>query len=257
MTSSRFARVRDTKWRLTADLLVERAAWSILVPTASPVRARVATPASIARASSAATTSTRGAVPCGTQDSHDPREDRAGPSLLSFGPTTSSVSASMISCSTPSRTPTLSASSPSFVAPASVAEHLHHSPRAAAPHGLVVGRDRRGRYVLMPVGPPVLVDFRFALATLLTRPDDAAGPPPQVLRPTGQPRRCLVMRPAEEAHDGGRAVEAESCPRAAGHRTCVRLGPVVDSRRRIAPRMPARSGGACARCGACGPAVLR
>src|SRR6476619_1555808 len=36
-----------------------------------------------------------------------------------FGPTTSSISASISSCSTPSPTPTLSASNPSFAAPAS------------------------------------------------------------------------------------------------------------------------------------------
>src|SRR3954471_17639752 len=38
---------------------------------------------------------------------------------LPFGPTTSSTSASSSSCNTPSPTPTLSASSPSFAAPAS------------------------------------------------------------------------------------------------------------------------------------------
>src|SRR5215218_6295573 len=41
----------------------------------------------------------------------------------------------------------------------------------------------------MAVGPPVLVDFRFALATVPTGPDEAGRPPPQVLRATGQPLR--------------------------------------------------------------------
>src|SRR6266542_2618429 len=35
--------------------------------------------------------------------------------------------------------------------------------------------------------PPVSIDD-FALATVATRPDEAGGPPPQVLRATGQPR---------------------------------------------------------------------
>jgi hypothetical protein len=35
--------------------------------------------------------------------------------------------------------------------------------------------------------PPVSNDD-FALATVATRPDEAGGPPPQVLRATGQPR---------------------------------------------------------------------
>src|SRR6266508_2759552 len=36
--------------------------------------------------------------------------------------------------------------------------------------------------------PPVSIDD-FALATVATRPDEAGGPPPQVLRATGQPHR--------------------------------------------------------------------
>src|SRR6266508_2605598 len=49
--------------------------------------------------------------------------------------------------------------------------------------------------------PPVSIDD-FALATVTTRPDEAGGPPPQVLRATGQPLwpcafltgRCLAYR---------------------------------------------------------------
>src|SRR5215211_8471470 len=45
----------------------------------------------------------------------------------------------------------------------------------------------------MAVGPPVLVDFRFALATVPTGPDEAGRPPPQVLRATGQPLGVLLI----------------------------------------------------------------
>src|SRR5215213_4566437 len=72
-----------------------------------------------------------------------------------FRPTTSSTSASMISGNTPSPTPTLSASSPSFAAPAS-------SPSASCTRS---GKPSTGASpaatdavdtVLMAVGPPVL-----------------------------------------------------------------------------------------------------
>lgn len=46
--------------------------------------------------------------------------------LACLAPTTSSSSASIISLSTPSPTPTLSASNPSFAAPASSPQHLLH-----------------------------------------------------------------------------------------------------------------------------------
>src|SRR5512133_3321337 len=92
----------------------------------------------------------------------------------------------MISCSTPSPTPTLSANSPSLAAPASSpsasSTGAGRSPTRASPAATDAADT-----VLMAVGPPGLVDFRFALATVPTAPDEAGGPPPQVLHATGQP----------------------------------------------------------------------
>jgi hypothetical protein len=49
--------------------------------------------------------------------------------------------------------------------------------------------------------PPVSNDD-FALATVATRPDEAGGPPPQVLRATGQPLRLWEtgQRTPSETH---------------------------------------------------------
>src|SRR5215210_9426932 len=105
-----------------------------------------------------------------------------------FGPTTSSTSASINSCRTPSPTPTLNASNPSFAAPASSPSASCTELGNASMRGSLAATDAAGT-VLMAVGPPVLVDFRFALATVPTRPDEAGGPPPQVLRATGQPQQ--------------------------------------------------------------------
>src|SRR5436853_6813997 len=106
---------------------------------------------------------------------------------LPFGPTTSSTSASSSSCSTPSPTPTLSASSPSFAAPASSPSASSTAAGSPSTRSSPAATDAAVT-VLMAVGPPVLVDFRFALATVPTGPDEAGGPPPQVLRATGQPQ---------------------------------------------------------------------
>src|SRR5215207_3160766 len=105
-----------------------------------------------------------------------------------LGPTTSSTSASISSCSTPSPTPTLSASSPSFAAPASAPSASATAGGSPSMHSSPAATDAADT-VLMAVGPPVLVDFRFALATVPTGPDEAGGPPPQVPRATGQPPR--------------------------------------------------------------------
>src|SRR6266536_5363136 len=48
--------------------------------------------------------------------------------------------------------------------------------------------------------PPVSIDD-FALATVATRPDEAGGPPPQVLRATGQPLWSTGRRPGRSLMD--------------------------------------------------------
>src|SRR5688572_15084523 len=77
---------------------------------------------------------------------------------LPFGPTTSSTSASISSCSTPSPTPTLSASNPSFAAPASSPSASCTELGSSSTRSWPAATDTADT-VLMAVGPPVLVDF--------------------------------------------------------------------------------------------------
>ena len=75
--------------------------------------------------------------------------------------------------------------------------------------------------------PPVSIDD-FALATVATRPDEAGGPPPQVLRATGQPRARRRSGPRERASSPsgrGRRAGRAGVPRRSGHRwRCRRTG---------------------------------
>src|SRR5207249_8091875 len=82
---------------------------------------------------------------------------------------------------TPSPTPTLKASSPSLAEPTSC-------PSASCTRGGNASSllPTCSRDTVFTAVPPVSNDD-FALATVATRPDEAGGPPPQVLRATGQP----------------------------------------------------------------------
>src|SRR3954454_17441085 len=88
-----------------------------------------------------------------------------------FGPTTSSTSGSMISCNTPSPTPTLSASSPSLAAPASSPSATRTRSGNSSTHCSSASTGRPDT-VPITVGPPVLVGHRFAPVTVPTGPDE-------------------------------------------------------------------------------------
>jgi len=75
-----------------------------------------------------------------------------------FGPTTSSTSASINSCSTPGPTPTLNAKSPSFATPASSPSASNTRSGSPSP-GVTPAATDAADTVSMAVGPPVLVDF--------------------------------------------------------------------------------------------------
>ena len=111
-------------------------------------------------------------------------------SCLPFGPTTSSTSSSISSASTPSPTPTLSASSPSFADPDQLPERLLHArrqhapPAASRPARAIRSLHGGSSFDLTDSHPPRSQRER-------TRRE---GPPPQVLRATGQPRGCRVLR---------------------------------------------------------------
>jgi hypothetical protein len=110
-------------------------------------------------------------------------------SCLPFAPTTSTTSSSSSSASTPSPTPTLNASSPSLAERHQLHERLLY---AWGQRQLLVS-DLIPRYGLHG-GSFCLETTTWALATVATRPDEAGGPPPQVLRATGQPRAPNGLR---------------------------------------------------------------
>src|SRR5687767_6947297 len=105
--------------------------------------------------------------------------------MLPLGPTTSVTSSSISSCTTPSPTPTLSASSPSLAAPTS-------SPSASWTCG---GSGRSDASTVMTTfgtgtfftAVPPVSDGLQAPRTLPTAADGAGGPPLKVLRDLGQP----------------------------------------------------------------------
>jgi hypothetical protein len=176
---------------------------------------------------------------------------RSGICLL-LGPTTSSTSASISSCRTPSPTPTDNASSPSFAAPASspsasiaagVSPSMLSSP--AATDAAVT--------VLMAVGPPVLVDFdshsprsqpdrtrredrRLSSSTSYGTTSERTGDTPQKRRSGASRRthgRSQTPRTRQHGRLGGRSVITAAAGSAAlalspgpGAAACGRLGAV-------------------------------
>src|SRR5215210_501443 len=181
ISAARFSAVRATNSRLTADFEVERDSCSSSSPTGSWVRAkrRVETPASIR----SSTTSASGSRAAKWRTSRAPPRARRrltaplrAPSVTElcscpwrfavrsrtcfpFGPTTSETSAAISSWSTPSPTPTESAMSPSFAAPASSprASCTRSGNSARAPSsGVATCADDT---LLMAVPPVLVVDF--------------------------------------------------------------------------------------------------
>src|SRR4051812_27583739 len=95
---------------------------------------------------------------------------------LPFGPTTSSTSASSNSCNTPSPTPTLSASRPSFAAPTSSPSTSSTVAGSPSMPSSLAATDPADTVLMRLVLLSSMDDF--ALATVATGPDEAGGPPP-------------------------------------------------------------------------------
>src|SRR3954471_832520 len=108
---------------------------------------------------------------------------------LPFGPTTCSTSASISSCSTPSPTPTLSASRPSFAAPPKLAQRVLHPLRQ--PLDAALADNLVGLVIYGSHGGPSCLDG--LVRTRHAGSGSGRGGRTavhQVLRATGQPPAC-------------------------------------------------------------------
>src|SRR5581483_4766280 len=144
--------------------------------------------------------------------------DRSG-SCLPFGPTTSSTSSSISSCTTPSPTPTLRASSPSLAAPTSSPSAswicAGNTRSAAAAAVTTVGPDT----FLMAV-PPVSNGLQ-RTRTLPTAADGAGGTAAQTStrsRTTSEPRKGDAASLGQKAVTGNADGEPERAERQEQHR---------------------------------------
>jgi hypothetical protein len=118
---------------------------------------------------------------------------RAVAVVIALRPTTSSTSARMSSCTTPSASPTLSAIKPSRAASTSSPSASRICADSGISDASAAVTTRAARSLLMAV-PPVLSDLVSA-PTLATGADEAGGPPIKVPRGSRQPPRVSSRSP--------------------------------------------------------------